>query len=195
MCKFNQYDDEEEDETMSKNKNEPVDYGIRLQNLIRVGNHAVHAIRAALDMIGEPANRGVAEIILKSQLDSLRHQLEISSPKIDEVAQEYLHPRGDIYLEFGVHDEDNAYLNYNVPPTSELNEPWCIDLEEVLRNTAAEIVRDINEYEDNDDGDPRAWVKSGEATFFDRDGHEIEGYDLPNLRKVKTIQIMIMRNL
>ncbi len=144
-------------------------------------------------MLGDPAHIGAVEVMLKSHLDALWNQLRQSSPEIDEVAKEYLHPRGDMWLEFGMHDLNNAYLNYNITPTTPLNEQTFIDIEEVLSNTAKEIVRDINEYEDLDEYNPREWISVSEPTHFDYNGNEVEGYDLATLNEVKTIQVTIMR--
>ena len=174
-------------------KQKPIDYRLRLQNLVRTGNRTVHALKSVLDMLGDPAHREVVEAMLKSHTDALRNQLRQSSPQIEEVAQEYLHPRGDMWLEFGIHDLNNAYLNYNVPITSALNEPAIIDIANVLSETAAEIVRDANEYEDLDDYDPREWITASEPTWFDCAGNEIEGYNLDRLDEVRTIQLAIMR--
>jgi len=176
---------------MSENEDDIIDYRIQLQNLVRTGNHVVHALRAVLDMLGVPICRGAAETVLKSQIDLLRHQLELSSPKIDEVAQEYLHPRDDIWLEFGMHDSNNAYLNYNVPITSTPTGTAIAYITNALYEAAEEIVRDANDYEDLDDYDPREWISSSEPTWFDRDGNEIENYE--RFSEVKTIQIEIMR--
>ena len=166
-----------------------------IKNLIRTCRESITALRAAKDMVSNPDQRDIGIQILHLVTHNLRRCTDRAVPDLSDVAEEYLMPKENLHLEFGQHDEDNAYMNYNVPDGKQLNSDELADIEDALRKMSEETVRDMNGYIGIDEDDPSAWVVLEGTTLYDEKGNELPLDVHGILPQVRTVQVSLVRHL
>ena len=167
------------------------DLSRKLQETVRACNSTVRVLRAAQDMIQDPDRRQTALAILDSQIPWLEDRVRANLPEIATIAKEYLLPAYGIPLEFGMHDDENAYLNYEVPPGQTLSEPRYMEIVGAMCKAAEDIANTMNDLA-NVSGTGK-WVAYSEPNLFDRvSGNELGLDDPESLAATGTVQIMLV---